>query len=249
MHRQETLQELADEVARSLVGVVHGQNLVIIRTPLLYPSGATVLVHIQRVGDSFVVSDMGDAYGEADMIGATSIYVRNAKPIAQRAGISFEAHAMLVLQAARDQLVGAVMTVANCAKEAMEITTLRLADQRRADAGERLHLRLVDVFGHDRVARDAEIIGSSNHRWHVAALVRMDGHRTVFEPVSQHHNSIFAAVAKFHDLALIDDAPTRVAVVRDKSKFGNDLNLLIQAGKVVNDDIPAKTLRKLAEAA
>jgi hypothetical protein len=105
---------------------------------------------------------------------------------------------------------------------------------------------LVKVFTPLNVNRDVQITGASNTSWHVANVVRLERKITVFEPVSNHPNSITTATAKFHDIARLEDAPNRVAVVHDKKAFGTYLGVLSQAASVVTQDIPDTTLRRLA---
>ena len=61
-----------------------------IRTPLLYPSGSTVVVQVAQGEGRFFVSDFGLGYQESDLYGAGAFYVRHARPIAENAGVGFD---------------------------------------------------------------------------------------------------------------------------------------------------------------
>jgi len=249
-----TFKTMVDDVARQLVATEHRSGGSFIRTPLLYPSGATVVVRIEegRAGQqTFFVSDMGFGYEEADMIGASSIYSRHARLIAEASGVGFDNQAFFVVEANREQLAGAIITIANCSQEAAMVAAQKHAERRFYEEAVRLYDRLVRVFQPRAVAKNAEIVGASNYRWKVAAIVRPkpDAAPTIFEPVFNQHNSVVNAVAKFHDIARLDNAPTRVAVVHHKSEFGNYLGILSQAANVIDDDAPNETIKRLARAA
>lgn len=78
-----------------------------------YPNGTSVVVRVLDGYPNFLVSDMGLGYEEAEMMGASSIYMRNARSIAEAAGVRFDNQAFFVLEASREQLAGAIVTIAN----------------------------------------------------------------------------------------------------------------------------------------
>lgn len=240
--------QLVDSVARELVSTVHRRDGSFIRTPLLYPNGSTVVIKLHAAGDQYFVSDMGLGYQEADMMGAGSIYARHARIVAETAGIRFDNQAFFVIEATRDQLPAAVLTVANCSQEAVQIAAFRLSERRVADDADRLYDRLTTVFSKPRVARDAEIAGSSSTKWPITLLVRPEGREraTAFEPVRHHHTSIAAVSMKFQDLKALEQPPNRVAVVHRKTDFGTWLGVLTQAASVIEDDAPNATLLRVA---
>ena len=216
------------------------------RTPLLYPSGSTVVVQIHRHGDRFLVSDMGMGYQEADLMGMTLLFVRNANVVAERTGVKFDQHSFFVVDATKEQLVGATVAVANCSQEAVQIAAYKLAEKKAGEAKDRLYERLLTVFSPQRVSRDYEILGASRTPWHVAAIVRTDSKKTLFEPVANSHPSVVNAAAKFHDIALLVGAPARIAVVRNRSSFGTWLGVLSQAANVVEERVSNRTFERLA---
>ena len=242
-----------ESVARELVTVDSRADGAFITTPLLYPSGANVLVRVEAVSATeYFVSDYGLGFSESDMIGATSQFRRHAPQIAENAGIKFDSQAFFVARVSRDQLTGACAAVGNCSLEAVSFAALRLSDKRFADAADDLHRRLVSIFTEQHVLKDVPFTGASQTQWHVSNVVRLgtpggpDEHTTIFEPVTKHHASIAAAVTKFHDIARLDNPPRRVIVVRKKDDFGTYLGVLSQAADVVGRDVPDSTIRKLA---
>ena len=249
-------RKIVDEAARSLSAVRHDEDASYLRTPVMYPGGSMVVVRVAAVGigsgtfaDHFLVSDMGLARQEADLMGAAPLFARWAPKVAERAGVSFDHRDFFLMEVARPQLAGAVATIAACSQEAVQLTAFKLAEKRQQGAAERLYDRLVTVFSRDRVAKDVEVLGASNTPWHVAALVRAHRHKAVFEPVANHPTAIAAAVTKFFDIAQLENGPTRIAVVRNKDSFGTKLAVIAGAAKVVDESIPDSTLHRLADAA
>jgi hypothetical protein len=256
--KEAKFSELIEDVAREIVATEHHIGGSFIRTPLLYPSGATVVVRIQQGDNRYFVSDWGLGYQESDLYGAASFYVRNARPIAEKAGVGFDNQAFFVMEASRVQLAGAVVTIANCSQEAAMRAADALAEKTFEDSKERLYERLVTVFAKEVgpskkvVSKNTKVIGHSSTEWTIATLVRLPGqqHATIFEPVTNHHNSIAHATMKFHDIALLGkEAPARVAMVHQKKDFGTYLAVLSQSANVVDDNIPDSTIIRLSRAA
>jgi hypothetical protein len=246
------LSEVIDAVSRELVTTDHRVGSSFIRTPLIYPSGATVVVRVEDEGrDQFFVTDMGFGFREADLMGAARIYSRHAKLIADANGVGFDSQAFFVVKATRGQLPGAVVTVANCSLHATLRTSERLAREKESDAAEELLDRLVHIFRPENVARGAEVYGASTTPWEVTALVRLPNAAdpTIFEPVANHKSSIAAVATKFNDLSRVDRPPHLVSVVHNKEAFGTLLGVLSQTSHVINDSVPDRTFLRLAEAA
>ncbi|MQX37952.1 hypothetical protein [Roseospira navarrensis] len=251
-HQTETvgLRMVAEEVARTLAVATHAPEGSFIKTPLMYPGGSAVVVMIaQAPGGRYLVSDMGQAQDEADLMCAAPTFAHVAPRVAERNGVAFDRRAFFVVEVMREQLVGAVATIAGCSQEAVQITALKIAEARTNDAADLLYRRLAHVFTPARVARDAEIPGASTTRWHVTALVTVDGRPAVYDPVSSHPTAIAAAVTKYFDLAQLDTPPHRIAVVKSKAALGTRLGVIAGAARVVEDSVPDSTLERLARAA
>jgi hypothetical protein len=93
------------------------------------------------------------------------------------------------------------------------------------------------------------VLGASSTQWRVAAIVKVGKKPAIFDAVASQHTSVFAASAKFHDIALIEQAPIRIAMVKKKADLGTYLGVLAQAANVVEQDISDTVLHRLAEAA
>ena len=240
---------LIEHVARELVTVNHDAGHSFISTPLMYPTGSSVVVQINDAGDEYFVTDLGLGYEEAVMMGASNIYARYGKNIAHNAGVGFDSRAFFATRVTKDQLPGAIATIANCSQEAVTIATYRIADRRQSSAIDNLYSRLTRTFSPQRILRDVPVLGSSNKKWHVAAMVEVGQNRSIFEPVSPHHASIYAATTKFHDISRVENAPTRVAVVERKADLKDNLAVLSQSANIIERDASDETYRRLAYAA
>jgi hypothetical protein len=256
--RAEKFRELIESVAHEIVATEHHVGGSFIRTPLLYPSGATVVVRIEQGDNRYFVSDWGLGYQETDLYGAGSFYMRHARAIADKAGVGFDNQAFFIMEAPREQLAGAVVTIGNCSQEAAIRAADALAERTFEDNKERLYERLVSVFAKKVgpttkvVTKNAKVVGYSSTEWPIATLVKLPGanRQTIFEPVTKHHNSVAHATMKFHDIALLgQEAPSRIAVVHKKKEFGTYLGVLSQAANVVDEDVSDDTIVRLSEAA
>lgn len=244
-HRK-AFQEVVDGVARALANVRHTHDASFINLPVLYPSGSLVTVRIDPHHDGrYLVSDMGMGFEEADLMGAGRLFTHSAPAVAMRAGVHFDRQTFSI-GVHREQLVGAVSVVAACSQEAVQVAAFRLDEKKKADAADRLCERLYRLFTPAKVERGATVVGASNTPWTVTALVRADGHKAVYEPVSEHANSVAAVLTKFVDLNQLEHPPARIAVVRKKELLGTRLALISTTANVVEEGVSDQTLERLA---
>jgi hypothetical protein len=152
----------------------------------------------------------------------------------------------LVAEAAESQLPSVVTIVANCSNEATAMSAYKAAEKKYSDDSEILFKRIALVFPEQKIAKNAELAGSSSHKWKFAAAVDLNHHRAIFEPVSRHYNSVVSASAKFHDIARLENPPKRVAMVKDKRQLGDFLNVLAQSASVVEYGADDDTIQRVA---
>lgn len=245
----EQFRTIVEEAASKLVSTRHRPDSSYIQTPLLYPSGANVVVRVDGGPERFTISDFGAGYNEAELMGGSHMFARHARAIAEAAGIGFDHHAFFVVHVVRAQLPGAIMAVSNCSQEAVHVTALRMSERKARDEIDRLYTRLVSVFQKENVHKDAEVIGASNTKHHVTTLVTASRRGSVFDFVANHHNSIAHASMKFSDIARLEKPPERVAVVRSKAELGTYLELLAQSANVIDRTASTSAYRRLVEAA
>src|SRR5262245_4676716 len=119
-----SIQNIASDVAKALVRVTTHNQAVRLSLPLLYPGGTMVSVELSKLRDGFLVSDAGAARREAGMWGGERAFQRIAQEIAKRFGIRFDRDMIFDLDVAANELVSAVVAVGNAAKTAVENTAL-----------------------------------------------------------------------------------------------------------------------------
>jgi hypothetical protein len=246
IRNREQFQKVVDGVARELATSIHRPDASFVRTPLMYPSGATVVVKVDGGPDKYFVSDYGLGYEESEMMGAAGIFSRYARTVADQAGVGFDQHSFFVIEVSADQLVGAVATIANCSQEAVTISYYKFLERKTAAESVNLYEKLVGIFPRGSVAKNADIFGASHTPYNVAAIVKLERTIAVFDTAVPHHTSVSSVVMKFHDLARLEQPPKRIAVVRKKGPFKTYLGVLTQAGNVIETDVPDETYRKLA---
>jgi hypothetical protein len=240
---------VVDTVAKEIVTTEHFGSASIIKVPLLYPSGAGAVIQITQAGDKYFVCDMGMGHQEAALIGAGTLYMNSARPLADQFGIRFDNQSFFITEASRSQLASAVTIVANCSVEAASMSAMKAAERRFEEDSDTLYKRLVRVFPKAEIARDAEFVGSSTHRWPISAVVTHGSNVALFEPVNKHHTSVVNAAVKFNDIARLENPPQRIAVVRQKEELGNYLNVLRQAADVIEYKVADDTILRLAKVA
>ena len=242
-------QDVVRSAAAQLVSFDQVAGGSYITTPLLYASGSYVVVRVERHGAEYFVSDFGTGFEEAQLIGGETIYRRTAKGIAEANGVKFDSFAFFALIVSEDQLPGAIAAIANSSQEAVNITSLKVAERTERDNNALLYDRLTAIFSPRAVTRDAHLFGSSNTEWRVSSLVTVGKREVAFEPVSKHPNSIVHAAAKFEDISRLERAPGRVAVVTSKKELGTYLGVLTNSADVIERRAEDRVYQRLLEAA
>lgn len=243
------LAAAVEAVAAQLVRIEHRRNASFVSTPALYPSGATVVVQVASWGDRYVVSDMSAAFQEATAVGASHVFQRHAKALAEEAGILFDGSTFKLAGVTERQLPGAMMEVASCSKDAAGLAILRKSEDRTsAEMADEIYEKLERVFPRRSIHRNEIVIGHSHTEWNVSILLKPDGLKraTVFQPVKPHHLSIAHASMMLGDISRSEAPPNRVIVVPDKAEFGTYLGVLVQVGSVVDRTADAGRLARLA---
>ena len=239
---------VAEQIARGLSKADVVQGRAFIRTSVMLPSGSTVVVVVEdQGGGRYRLSDIAQGFEEADRLGMARTYRRQADDVAALSGIAFVDNAFVLSSATRRQLVGGTMSVANAVSRAAERTLLRAAHRQQDFRVERLVKRLGVLFPQADIAQDVELRGASEHPWHVDAVVTAGPRRAVFDIITPNATSVAFASAKFHDIALLENAPMRVVVVHRKASFGSLLSVVAQAARVIEDDAPDRSFTRAAE--
>jgi hypothetical protein len=64
--RNPAFRDMIESVARALVSTDHRVGGSYIRTPLMYPSGSTVVIRVEEGDQRFFISDVGLGHQEAE---------------------------------------------------------------------------------------------------------------------------------------------------------------------------------------
>jgi hypothetical protein len=214
-------------------------------TPLLYPGGTMIGVEISRLRDGFLVSDAGGARREAGLLGGERTFVRLAGEVAERYGVRFDQNMIFDLEVANDDLVVAVISVANAAKSAVETTAMHLAVTEHSDYRAMLWNRLERIYDPKLISRNRLVRGSSDE-WRFDAVLTVGPRIALFELVTPHANAVSSAVTKFLDIRdLGEAAPKRIAVLTKKDETPH-LPVLARTAQVVGVNDPDEVYRQAA---
>ena len=231
--RVDDLGRILSEVVKELVmtGVDNGDG--VIALPQNYPGGAPVVVRLRRDANTFIISDNGVGFLEAEHLGGSHVYNRTAARIADEHGVRYDGNMMFTLDVSRDWIANAIIHVGSASRRAVEVTAERLAKERTAQDVTRLRDLLRLTFS-DRATFDVEFRGRSTKQWEFAAMVRQSDHWTLFDLVSPHHVSVNSAVVKLQDIARLDDAPRGLAILANAAKMDqSDIALISDAPSTV----------------
>jgi hypothetical protein len=229
------LESAIERAIGQLVTVRHSSVGSYVNLPIFYPSGAAASVLVTAEGSDFRVSDAGFAYREVELVGGETAFSRRAKRLVDDLGLHVSSR-IIWAHATGTELAGAIADVGSTsAKLAAEIVS-RIAGSPDVELAEHLQERLAKVFGSVNVDRDTTIPGASTRPWDVSAIVRLEDHRVIFDAVGNHALKVYSTATKFRDIALLDNAPRTVAVIRSVNEMGNLYNILAQAGHVLQED-------------
>jgi hypothetical protein len=244
---RDRMANVIETAIRKLVSAEHFHAGSYVTMPVMYPSGASVVLEVFRQGERFFVSDRGGGHQEAEFSGASRYFVREAKRVAEEAGIKFDGRDMFIAEVPLDNLPGAFTVVANCSQAAAAISVMRSAERAQRDVGDILFIRLSRIFPPESLAKDAEVLGASGHKWHVSTLLTKGGKRSAFEAVSHHYPSVVSTTAKFYDLARLEIFPWRIAVISNREAFGDYIGVLSAAStSVIESSASDQTFMRLA---
>jgi hypothetical protein len=247
--KNHNLQAVADAVAKALVDTKLAGGSAFISTPLLYPSGAHTVVRIDGTGDRWFVSDDGYASLEAEMMGALPTFRRLAKPIADRVGVKFDERCFFVMEVETDSLPGAVVTISNASKQAVERTAFALEERRIAVSRTVFEQRLSNAFDAKSIAHNVAIIGASGKEWEIDVGITSDGQiERIFEFVTPRSASVAAAIMKFTDIRASVQPPRTAAVLSDRAQTEPALVALLSrvAGAAIDASAEPDVYRRAA---
>lgn len=231
---QTDFELLIGSAVQQLVSVRHDSSGAFITTPTMYPSGGSVVVWISREPPYFLISDYGFAYRECAIMGADRRqYMKRAEPVAEAAGVRISNDGAFEVTVSEGQLEGAIKTIAACAQEVAMRFAHRICQRQRADVGTVVFRKLERLYGDRAVSKEVDFLGASQSHWNIDVMVRRDDEIALFDTVTPWAQSVAFTLAKFGDIRLLDNPPTRTAVLAQKSGYGSWLTALAQTASII----------------
>jgi hypothetical protein len=230
---RQPLSETVEAAVKKLVSVEHYRAASLVSMPIMYPSGASVVLEISAQAGRVFISDRAGGFQEAEFLGATRLYGREAIRVASDAGIRFDGRDMFVAEVPIGSVTGAMALVASCSANAANICALKSAERDEKYAKDALFEKLTEVYGTGGFEKEVQVIGSSNHKWKVDAVVKQNHSMAIFNSVTKSYVSAAGTAAKFHDFARLEIAPRRVAVITSREEVGDWIGVLASAANAV----------------
>lgn len=239
------ISAVADDAAHRLLSVHRWSDACFINLPLVFPGGGSVTVKLDQVRGGVRVSDGGFAFREIECIGCERSFPRTARGFAESRDLQVDRRTVFV-DVPEDQVASAICDVAITSWQIVDRVFSWADEREEEEIADYLRERLVTVFGPQGVSDERTIKGHSSSDWEVAAIVQMPDHLAAFAAVSPHANSIFRTSTAFHDIACLDNPPRLVSVVQSINDLGPKLDLLSQAGRVIEGTQPDEAYVKAA---
>jgi hypothetical protein len=245
IHLDSSVAEAAERAVVGLVQVSHWGGSSYVNLPLFMPSGTPASVRVTRQEQGFRVDDGGFAYRELEAIGAERSFAKAAARFAAYEELSADRR-LVFTHATETELSRAISDVGTASYAVATDVYRRLAEGAAVEVEEYLRERLEEIFAGARIESEEEIKGASSHSWKVTAALHRDSEIIVFQAVNPHPYSVYKTSTAFRDLSDLPHPPRCISVVRDKAAMGVNLNVLAQAGRVIQSDQPDEAYRRAA---
>lgn len=240
-----TLKDAADRAAAELVRVSHWGDSSYVNLPMFMPSGTPATVRVSVSGNGFRVDDGGFAYREAEAIGGERSFPKAAAKFALPDGLTVGKRAIMA-SAGAGELQRAICDVGAASYSTAHDIYQRIAEEGVDEIQDYLRERLETVFRNARIESEQKLKGASTHDWTVSNVIYLQDRMVVFQAVGNHAYSVYRASTAFHDLGELPVPPQCVAVVKDMQALGANLNVLAQAGRVIQGDQTDEAYRRAA---
>lgn len=223
-----------------------------VTTHCMYPSNGFVRVYVKAGSDTALVSDEGEAVGEALSAG---IVVPDANKLVRHLvtdqGLLMRRGVIYTPQVPIEALPVAISLVANAAKEVAQW----LYDHQRVKRGRDFRKILADYLKsefNEMVTRDEKIVGASNKPHRFANVINFpSGVRLIVDSVAKDASSINARVVANFDVRSNSNPLIDQRIVYDDTEKWSaaDLNLLKVGATVVPFSRAADVITRLAREA
>lgn len=233
---------MSDYLSSEVVCVAIEASRIECEMPLEYPSGDSITVWVEQLGDTFRVSDYGESF--VDLVASRrrdfrAIH-RTAAAIGRRWGVELK-DGSLVAQTKRDELADTVWRVAMVAARVAQATLRESAPHAQRERERYFVLEVEHELRKRnlRIEREARIPGYSGHQ-HKATFYVPEA-TAILEPINTpgHYNQISSVYMKFGDIAHANgnngQSHRRFSLVDDRGgSLSRDLaSLLVQVSSLV----------------
>lgn len=213
----ESLEKIADDVARSLSYATVEGRTAYVSTAVTYANGTHVVVRLDQDGDGFFVSDDGYASQNAETFGGIRQFQNIATDVARRFGVSYDQRSFFIRKVSKNQLPAAVTLIANAAAASIERTLYALDRLKIKQTKDLFAERISSAFG-SKAAFNVEYRGSTKE-WDVdAAIIDQSNVLAIFEFVMPMATSVAVAHMKIGDISAMIERPRTTIVLSDYEK-------------------------------
>ncbi len=241
-------EALVGSAVQRLASVRYESTGAFVTTPVMYPSGGSVVVWISREPPYFRVSDYGFGHRECSIMGADRRqFMTRATPVAEAAGVTLANDGAFEVTVSEGQLEGAIKAIAACSQEVAMRFAHRIFQRQRADVGNVVFRKLGRLYGEHAVAKEVDFLGASKSHWNIDVMVRRDDEIALFDTVTPWAQSVAFTLAKFGDIRLLDAPPARATVLAAKSSgYGSWLTALAQNSSILQATADDDAFRRAA---
>ena len=214
------------------------RDAVVVQTHCMYPDNALVAVYVRGGPNSgFQVSDEGRAI---DALTISHKVIPNVSrflaPFCEIGGLRSEKGKIISSRVNLDQLVSAVLFVANASAEVVRKGLDTLKSRRQQSLEDDLSALLARSVPRRRIKWDSRLQGHSTREYSFDAEVMMgNGRRLLIDPVSPNPNSINSRYVAHLDVSrLADDSIVQRIVFDERERWAAaDLTLLQHAATLI----------------
>ncbi len=247
--QRESMTKIADQIRHQLLTIDTPDDVnMYIDTPVMYPNGTSVVVHIRSDGGVYFVSDMSMGCFETDLAcDDIKMFEKTAQRVAREVNAKYIDQAICFTDVDREQLAGAVMHIANSSQRAVRESMFQITNHQTKKYSDELFNKIKELYPTENVTQDMSYIGSSTRKWNFdVGLKKANGSEkiAVCDIVHKSANSVNSSVAKFYDVKQLKTPPARFAMINHSEKFKNDqINLLTSLSSVWLDDITPEKMK------
>lgn len=235
--------------ALSRIAAVRGlDGRLVVDVPVMYPSGATVVVELERNADRYWVSDMGHGRIETEFVAAQEYFATAARRVASEYSVEFDGNAIFALWVPSARLEAAIICVANASNRACSDAIRAASEAKGRRENDRIFERIEKVFGPKQVNRSIDLAGRHAHWEAHNVVIFPDRRRAVFEAMTSHPNSVSSRFLMFSDIKSADEDISLNAVVRDLSSVDEKAQIIGNVANIVAFDATDEELKRFAKA-